>query len=194
MKFRFVSLLASLLALTLSPLETGVQAVPPLPASIFGNVKTNNANVPVDLQVEALMGETVVASGLTRMHEGDSIYSLIIPGDDPDTSLVEGPVSGEEVHFRVDGVIVEQVFLWYSGASKRLDLEMPVESINQIVEPAPLVGNLLPTKQTEQVDESPVISKPGSTWYSWLAIPVVLVASVRIGMKIKLNAKKTDTG
>lgn len=183
MKFRFVSLMAALLAFTLFPVETVVKAVPPLPVSVYGSVKLNGAIVPANLQVEALIGDTVIASGMTRMHEGDSIYSLIIPGDDPDTSQVEGPLNGEEVHFRVDGSVVEQVLLWSSGTSEKLDLELQDKANDPVAETEPLVEPSKEVTGAEEVDELPAKAEKDPNWYLWPVLLLVLVAAIGISLR-----------
>ena len=97
-------------------------AFPPLPSSIWGTVKLNGANLSDGTLVEAVISDKVVAYSQTQTYEGNSVYSLNIPGDDPSSAAMEGGREGDTVYFRVGGIQAEQTGVWDSATSVRLDL------------------------------------------------------------------------
>lgn len=111
------------LALTLSSL-TPASAFPPLPSSFYGTIKQDGENIPDGTLVEALIDGEVMATFLSETYQGDSVYSLDIPGDDATTDKVEGGTAGQTVQFRVGGVLADQTAEWTSGVNYNLDLTL----------------------------------------------------------------------
>ena len=97
-------------------------AIPAMPASYYGVVRVNNANLPDGTLVEALINGVVYASTQTMTYEGNSVYSLDIPGDDPITSKVDGGVDGDAVQFRIGGILADQTAVWRSSTNVELNL------------------------------------------------------------------------
>ena len=62
------------------------------------------------------------ATSTIELYQGDSVYSLIVPGDDPGTAVVEGAQQGSVISFQVNGLQADQTATWQSGTSVALDL------------------------------------------------------------------------
>ncbi|MDF1521022.1 MAG: hypothetical protein RQ728_06170 [Brevefilum sp.] len=99
-----------------------VYAFPPLPASFYGVVTKNGANLPEGITIMAVINNKVYAGNTVKIYEGESVYSLVVPGDDPTTDVIEGGVQGDTIYFNVDGILADQTATWQSGSSKELDL------------------------------------------------------------------------
>jgi len=99
-----------------------VQAIPPLPSSFYGKVKVNGQNVPDGTQVRALIDGQAYASAYTQTYQGDSVYSLDVPGDDSGSVEVEGGLDQNVIQFEVGGLSASQTGTWASGTNVALDL------------------------------------------------------------------------
>jgi hypothetical protein len=108
------------LALLVTPVTA--LAIPPLPSSIYGTVKVNNANVADGTLVEALINDQVVASGYTQTYQGDSVYTLDVPGDDGSTTAIEGGKEGDKISFKVGGVLANETGVWHGATNVMLNL------------------------------------------------------------------------
>ncbi len=97
-------------------------AVPSLPSSFYGTLKLNNANVPDGTLVQAIIAGKVVAFSQTQAYQGDSVYSLDIPGDDPATAAVEGGREGDVIQFKMGGILAAQTGAWHSATNISLNL------------------------------------------------------------------------
>ncbi len=105
--------LLGLLALLLVP--STVYAVPPAPATYFGTVKLDGANIADGTLITAWVGGTQWASGESLTYQGQSYYNLSIPGDDPDTPEVEGPVANDVISFKIGDYWADQTGIWQEG-------------------------------------------------------------------------------
>ncbi len=101
-----------------------VLAIPPLPSSFYGTVKVNGQNVPDGTGIEAAINGQVVAQALSQTYQGDSVYALNVPGDDPDTAALEGGHDGDTIVFKVGGAQAEQTGTWKSATNISLDLSV----------------------------------------------------------------------
>jgi hypothetical protein len=99
-----------------------VLAVPPLPSSFYGTVKVSGDNVPDGTLVRALLDGQVYAQGHTQTYQGDSVYSLDVPGDDTDTATRDGGLEGDTIQFEIGGVLADQTGTWHSGTNFELNL------------------------------------------------------------------------
>jgi hypothetical protein len=99
-----------------------VYAFPPLPASFYGVVTKNGADLPEGVTIMAVINNKVYAGNTVKIYEGESVYSLVVPGDDPTTDVIEGGVQGDKIYFNVDGILADQTATWQSGSSLELDL------------------------------------------------------------------------
>jgi len=106
--------------LALSP--TVAEAVPPIPSSFYGTVKLNGSNVPNGTKVSAWIGGVKYAETETETWQGDSVYSIDVPGDDPDTPGKDGGVEGETIVFKIASYTADQTGTWHSGTSLPLNL------------------------------------------------------------------------
>ena len=107
--------------LTLLAYPSAVQAFPPLPSSIYGTVKANNANVADGTLVEASINNQVVAQGYTQTYQGDFVYSLDVPGDDTSTAVIEGGKEGDTISFKIGGVSAVEKGIWHSATNVMLE-------------------------------------------------------------------------
>lgn len=153
-----------------------VQAIPPLPSSIYGTVKVNGTNVPDGTMVEAVIGGQVVAVAYTQTYKGDSVYSIDIPGDDPATSVIEGGTEGASIDFNVGGVLANEEGTWHGATNVQVNLTLnsiavlntPQSTPTQIATQTPIILNYatdLPVMVTDDSSATPVIESPlsGST-------------------------------
>jgi hypothetical protein len=105
-----------------------VLAFPPLPSSVYGSIKLNNANVPDGTVIKVLIRNKVVAKGYTQTYQGDSVYSLDVPGDDTDTQSVDGGHSGDILAFNIGGLLADQTGIWSGGTNVKLNLTVHSDS------------------------------------------------------------------
>lgn len=101
---------------------TPVLAIPTLPSSLYGTVKVNDVNVPDGTLIKALINGQIYAEVQTQIYLGDSVYSLIIPGDNPDTSIVEGGRDNDTIVFIIGETVADQNGTWRSGTTTNLNL------------------------------------------------------------------------
>src|SRR5947207_3125706 len=74
-----------------------MQAAPSLPASFYGTVAIDGASAPVGTFVSAWIDDVKVAETATFTADGNSVFRIDIPGDDPDTPTIEGGVAGKTI-------------------------------------------------------------------------------------------------
>jgi hypothetical protein len=99
-----------------------VLAIPALPSSFYGTVKLNNTNVPDGTVVQAFHGELMIAQGYTQTYQGDSVYSLSVPGDNTDTVVIDGGREGDTITFKVGGILANVTGTWHSATNVPLNL------------------------------------------------------------------------
>lgn len=99
-----------------------VFAFPPLPSSFYGTVKLDGQNVQVGTIIQARINDIVIASTEVQSYQGNAVYSLIVPGDDPVSSIVEGGVVGDTIQFHIGETLADQTAVWQSGVNFNLDL------------------------------------------------------------------------
>lgn len=119
----------AVVCLAVLALPADVQAIPPsLPSSFYGTVKINGANTPDGTMVEALINSQVVAQGSSQTYQGDSVYSLDVPGDDSSTTSLEGGREGDAIVFRIGGIMSNEQGAWHSAANVALNLTVDSET------------------------------------------------------------------
>jgi hypothetical protein len=89
---------------------------PALPSAFWGTVTVGGSSLPAGTLVTAWISGTQVAQTTTLVSNGASVYSLDIPGDDPDTPLREGGNEGEEVRFKIGPGWAKESGTWQSGS------------------------------------------------------------------------------
>jgi uncharacterized repeat protein (TIGR01451 family) len=123
---RIAGLFSLALLLTLL-LAVAVHAIPPLPFSRYGTVQVNGANVAAGTTVGAWCGGVQYAETEVEYYDGQSVYAIDVPGDDPETDgQKEGCASGEEVQFTItvgqDVLQADQTATWAEGQDAELNL------------------------------------------------------------------------
>ncbi len=106
-----------------------VLAFPPLPSSFYGTVKVNGANVPDGTLIRALIDGHVYAEVKSQTYQGDSVYTLDIPGDDSSTTVVEGGQDGDTVAFTIGGATTDQTGSWKGGTNIKLNLGISTDAL-----------------------------------------------------------------
>ena len=100
-----------------------VPAPPPLPASFYGTVKSSGENVPIGTQVSARINGVQYAVSPYTVFNGETVYSLNVPGDDPETpGIIEGGVPGDTIVFFVGSIQAAQTAIWQGGINVNLNL------------------------------------------------------------------------
>lgn len=136
-----------------------VRAIPPLPSTFWGSVRINGAYAPAGITISVWSGgqkwaETVAISYDTGT-EVQTLYSVDVPGDDPETTSVEGPLADAALQFRIHAqggvLIANESGTWQSGMVAQLDLTAtaatPTPTPSQTVGPTPTPTNS-PTPST----------------------------------------------
>lgn len=109
-------------------------AVPPLPMRAYGMVAVDGGNVPDGTLVSAICDGEIYGFSITSLIDGQSVYSLFISGDDPNTPEREGCLIGNTVSFVITlgglDLIAGETATWVSGdvANINLTAQSPVSS------------------------------------------------------------------
>ena len=122
-------ILTLLLIITLANLFNVIPAlalIPPLPSSFYGTVKVNGENIADGTMVKALINGQVYATGYTQTYEGNSVYSLDIPGDDSSTTTIEGGRDGDTVQFMIGEAQAVETGIWKSATNANVNLTATV--------------------------------------------------------------------
>jgi hypothetical protein len=147
-----------------------VLAFPPLPASFYGSVKVNGANVSDGTLIRATINGKVYAETKTLTYQGNSVYSLDVPGDDTDSTAVDGGREGDKITFTVGAAQAGQTGTWKSGTNLKLDLSVsntgsqetpvPTEPQLDLSNPQPVATS---TPEITQAIEIPPENSPTAT-------------------------------
>ena len=98
-------------------------AVPPIPSGFYGTVKIDGANVATGTIISARIGGIEYENTTVLLYGGDTVFSLDVPGDDPETAgIVEGGVQGETIAFFIGSVQANQTATWQYGTNISLNL------------------------------------------------------------------------
>jgi hypothetical protein len=88
---------------------------PPVqPCSFYGTVKIDGENISLGTPILAKSDGLLVAETTSIEYEGDSVYTLTIPGDIN--------MEGDLIEFFIDGIKADQTAVWESGKSSELIL------------------------------------------------------------------------
>lgn len=143
---------------------TAVMATPPFPSGFYGNVKINSANVVDGTLVQALINGQVVAQVPAQSYNGDSVFSLNIPGDDSSTNVIEGGAEGDTILFKVGGVQADQIGIWHSGTNENVDLSVTTSAVPYTPESTltqfPTQTAMVIGQNTESTQKSEVLQTP----------------------------------
>ena len=134
-------MLITLLWLGAHPIH--VLAFPPLPSSFWGTVQVNGENVPDGTQITAWIYGMQYGQTQTMLYEGQSVYALVVPGDDLSTTPVEGGTQGAQIEFRIADAPTDQEGIWQSGTNVELDLTASLSTATGTLPPG---SNTIPTQ------------------------------------------------
>jgi hypothetical protein len=145
MKLRLKTLLPVLVCIThlLMPCTT-VDAAPPMPSSFYGTAKINGENALEGTIIRALINGRVVATTSAVIYQGESVYTIDVPGDDPATPEIEGGIEGDMIRFMLGGFLVRETATWQSGT----DIEMNLSITANATLPPPQPTETLPPTST----------------------------------------------
>ena len=125
MKTRRTIIAMLMLVLVLATNSSPVLALPPLPSGFYGTVKINGKNVPDGTLVSATISGVQYAYTNSQTYQGNSVYSVDVPGDDPSTpGVLEGGVPGDTIVFLVNGAPANETAPWQSGKNIRNNLSL----------------------------------------------------------------------
>ena len=79
--------------------SAGLADAPPLPASVWGTVKAYGLNVSEGTLVSAWIDGVKYVESTTTFAGADSVYTIDVPGDDPETPGIEGGREGDTITF-----------------------------------------------------------------------------------------------
>lgn len=161
-----------------------VQGFPPLPSSFYGTVKINSKNVANGTLIEALVNGKVYAQSYTQMYEGDSVYTVSIPGDDPGTATVDGAREGDVISFKVGGIAAQQTGTWHSGTNEQLDLSAVTSNTPNTPAPTPTsypTQTAIPTVNTPVPTTAAATPTRGNVTQSAATATLVTVGGTSIG-------------
>jgi uncharacterized repeat protein (TIGR01451 family) len=106
-----------------SAVAAATQETPPRPSSFFGRVTVGGTvEVPPGTRITAWIGGIRYSETFSVLDNGQSVYRIDVPGDNPNTPAVEGGQPGQTITFRVAGVQVPQTAVWQDGLYESLDL------------------------------------------------------------------------
>jgi hypothetical protein len=95
---------------------------PVLPCAFWGNVSINGQNIPAGTLITAWISDTQVTQTTALIRNGASVYTLDIPGDNPDTPALDGGNPGEVVRFKVGTWWAEESGTWQTGDASNMNL------------------------------------------------------------------------
>jgi hypothetical protein len=159
MKLRLKTFLPVLLCSTilLMPFTSG-NAAPPLPSSFYGTAKINGENALEGTIIRALINGRVVATTSAVIYQGESVYTIDVPGDDPATPEIEGGIEGDMIRFMLGGFLVRETATWQSGT----DIEMNLSITANATLPPPQPTETLPPTPTLPSTQTPLSTATGT--------------------------------
>ena len=114
-KYRFL-LFVPLVCLLLVLMAMPVFAVPPLPATFWGQVTLDGADVPNGTEITAWVDGVLIGQVTTEPHDGHSVYVLDAkPADTWDPEVGPPDIEGGTVIFRIGSSMAEQTTTWTMG-------------------------------------------------------------------------------
>jgi len=122
MQLKTILALVPIVCLVASLAAAPVFAEPPPPSSFHGTIKSDGQNVEEGTFVIALIDGEAYASTFIEIDQGNSVYFLEVPSDDPDTPELEGGREGDTVQFEFVGVMADQTGTWRSDTDVELNL------------------------------------------------------------------------
>lgn len=121
MRLKKLSLILAMLAVLLTVMPT--LAAPQIPASYYGTVQVNGANVAEGTEITVWHNGTQYGQGTTTIEGGLSGYNVQVNVDDPETAgEQEGVPAGTTVTFKIGSLDAEQSITVQAGARENLNL------------------------------------------------------------------------
>jgi hypothetical protein len=184
--------LLALLTCLAAPLRA--QAIPPLPSSFYGTVQIDGGSIPDGTRITAWINGHEIASGLSQTYQGESVYSLDVLGDDPDSPAVEGGRDGIAIQFKIGDLNAGQIGSWHSGTNVHFDLTSsarptPTRTLAQDVES----GSTAASPAPNQVNSAPAEPKPtgsGSTADNSIELILATAAAAILVLWIVVRRKR----
>jgi hypothetical protein len=145
-----------------------VKAAPPSPASFYGTVKINGENVTEGTIIRAIINGQVVATTQAILFQGQTVYDIDVPADDPNTAIVEGGQEGDIIRFMLAGFLVRETATWFSGTDTEFNLSLttnPTLPPPQPTETPPPTQTavILPTPTPTNLPTGGAITQPTQT-------------------------------
>ena len=105
-------------------LDLSADSVQPNPYQVYGYARINDKFVEAGTVISAWCDGVQFSASMTTIDgQGESWYTLDVPGDDPLTPEIEGCVAGAIVHFMIGNLEADQTAIWVETESPvRLDL------------------------------------------------------------------------
>src|SRR4051812_40638609 len=113
---------ATVLALVLLVAFGATASPPPLPSSFYGSIASSGFSIPAGTRVSAWIGGVKLAEAPVFSADGGTAFVIDVPGDIPDTAVVEGGHEGEAIVFKVSGAPAPETASWHTGSYQRRDL------------------------------------------------------------------------
>jgi hypothetical protein len=98
-------------------------APPPLPASFFGVLTAVNETLSPNITISAHINQKQYAQTTVFKHEGQWVYTLKIPADNPATEEIEGGRPGDKITLYINNKAVA-TNAWQGGTNSQLDLTL----------------------------------------------------------------------
>ena len=93
-----------------------------MPCGFWGTVRQTDANVPAGTAITAWIGGTQYARTEALLYDGQSVYNIDLPADDPDTPQKEGGVAGDQVRFKIGGLWADEMGIWCEASAVNVDI------------------------------------------------------------------------
>jgi hypothetical protein len=168
MKLRLKTLLLFLLCITIMLMPySSVDAAPPLPSSFYGTAKFNGENVREGTIIRTLINGRVVATTSAVIFQGESVYSIDVPGDDPATPEIEGGIEGDMIRFMLGGFLIRETVTWQSGT----DIEFNLSLTANATLPPPQPTETFPPTPTPLSTQTPLPTATGTPLPTAITLP-----------------------
>ncbi len=118
---RLIIIVVALLVSGIFVRQAGAQ--PPVPPVFYGTVQLDGAGVPDGMIVSTWIGTQKYAQTQTETYQGQAVYAITVPGDDPGTpDVVEGGTADDEVSFKIGAQVAIVTGTWQESSIINLDL------------------------------------------------------------------------
>ena len=84
----------------------------------------NSENVLEGTIIRTLISGRVVATSYAMLVQGESVYAIDVPGDDPTTPEIEGGKEGDMIRFMLAGFLIKETATWQSGTDTEFNLSL----------------------------------------------------------------------